>query len=67
MAILPKYDLAIVGGGAAGPYCCLRAHADEKVALSRAPIALAAKSKLSPWRGSMRNTEPCALIRRVSL
>ncbi len=33
MTISPEYDLAIVGGGIAGLYCCLRAHPDKKVAL----------------------------------
>ena len=33
MTMLPKYNLATVGGGVAGLYCCLRAHPEEKVAL----------------------------------
>ena len=33
MSVSPQYDLAIVGGGIAGLYCCLRAHPDKKVAL----------------------------------
>jgi monoamine oxidase len=33
MPVSPQYDLAIVGGGIAGLYCCLRAHPDKKVAL----------------------------------
>ncbi len=33
MTVSPKYDLAIVGGGIAGLYCCLRADPDKKVGL----------------------------------
>ncbi len=33
MGVPDKYDIAIVGGGIAGLYCCLQADPDNKVAL----------------------------------
>jgi protoporphyrinogen oxidase len=33
MGVPDKYDIAIVGGGIAGLYCCLQADPDKKVAL----------------------------------
>ena len=34
--MVEKYDIAIVGGGVAGLYCCMLAYPDKKVALFEA-------------------------------
>ncbi len=33
MGVTDKYDIAVVGGGIAGLYCCLQADPDKRVAL----------------------------------
>ncbi len=51
MTILPKYNLAIVGGGIAGLYCCLRAHPDQKVALFEGTHRIGGKLETVPMAG----------------
>jgi len=36
MGVSAKYDIAIVGAGIAGLYCCLNAHPDKKIGLFEA-------------------------------
>ncbi len=33
MGVPDKYDIAVVGGGIAGLYCCMQADPDKKIAL----------------------------------
>ncbi len=51
MAVSPKYDLAIVGGGIAGLYCALRAHPDQQVALFEGTHRLGGKIETVAMEG----------------